>query len=131
MNLDDKQLVALCREWAASPIGLTILGTLADRIEALSGGVEHMTDALDRIDEIAANSDTVASLRQISKLARAGLNGKTVEARKGSKMTPKKAAQTPVWCDHCAAEISPSGVRSCMRETCGSKAVLAKREKAA
>ena len=29
-----------------------------------------------------------------------------------------------IWCDHCNAEIMPSGVRSCLRKDCKSKALL-------
>jgi len=29
-----------------------------------------------------------------------------------------------IWCDHCNAEISISGVRSCLRQTCKTKDLL-------
>jgi len=29
-----------------------------------------------------------------------------------------------IWCDHCNAEISISGVRSCLRKDCKTKALL-------
>ena len=29
-----------------------------------------------------------------------------------------------IWCDHCNAEISLSGVRSCLRNDCKTKALL-------
>ena len=29
-----------------------------------------------------------------------------------------------IWCDHCNAEISISGVRSCLRQTCQTKELL-------
>jgi hypothetical protein len=30
----------------------------------------------------------------------------------------------PIWCDHCNAEITLSGVRSCLRKTCQTKELL-------
>lgn len=29
-----------------------------------------------------------------------------------------------IWCDHCNAEISIAGVRSCLRQTCNTKDLL-------
>ena len=29
-----------------------------------------------------------------------------------------------IWCDHCNADISVSGVRSCLRKTCATKDLL-------
>ena len=39
-------------------------------------------------------------------------------------MTKKKIKYPPIWCDHCNAEIMPSGVRSCLRKDCKTKALL-------
>lgn len=36
----------------------------------------------------------------------------------------KKPKLTQIWCDHCNAEISVSGVRSCLRKDCKTKALL-------
>jgi hypothetical protein len=30
----------------------------------------------------------------------------------------------PIWCEHCNAEISVAGVRSCLRKDCKTKALL-------
>lgn len=35
-----------------------------------------------------------------------------------------KVKHPPIWCDHCNAEISISGVRSCLRQTCQTKELL-------
>jgi hypothetical protein len=35
----------------------------------------------------------------------------------------------PMWCDHCNADILPTGIRGCLRKTCATKALLDEREK--
>jgi hypothetical protein len=35
-----------------------------------------------------------------------------------------KRTPPPIWCDYCNAEISVSGVKSCLRKTCATKALL-------
>ena len=40
-----------------------------------------------------------------------------------------RAKAPPIWCDHCNAEIMPAGVRSCIRQTCATKAALAARDR--
>jgi hypothetical protein len=35
-----------------------------------------------------------------------------------------KQKSAPIWCDHCNTEINVAGVRSCLRKTCESKALL-------
>lgn len=60
MTPEDAALVARCREWAASPGGLAILGTLADRIEILSLGVgrlDRLRAALRSIDGMTVLPD--------------------------------------------------------------------------
>ncbi len=39
-------------------------------------------------------------------------------------MTKKKIKYPPIWCEHCNAEISVAGVRSCLRKTCKTKDLL-------
>ena len=39
-------------------------------------------------------------------------------------MTEKKIKHPPIWCEHCNAEISIAGVRSCLRQTCKTKDLL-------
>lgn len=34
-----------------------------------------------------------------------------------------------IWCNHCNAEISAAGVRSCLRRTCESKDLLEEQSK--
>lgn len=34
-----------------------------------------------------------------------------------------------IWCEHCRAEISPAGIKGCIRKTCESKAMLAQVER--
>lgn len=35
-----------------------------------------------------------------------------------------KAKPAPIWCDHCNADITVAGVKSCIRKTCETKALL-------
>lgn len=39
-------------------------------------------------------------------------------------MTKGSTKSAPIWCDHCKAEISPAGVRACLRKDCKTKALL-------
>lgn len=42
-------------------------------------------------------------------------------------MSTKPKRNPPIWCDHCRAEISPAGIRSCIRQSCQTKAILKER----
>lgn len=40
----------------------------------------------------------------------------------------KRVKKNPIFCDHCNADILPSGIKSCTRQTCATKKLLEQRE---
>jgi len=42
----------------------------------------------------------------------------------------KLRKNTTIWCDHCNAGIKPAMIRACLRETCKTKALVEKIDRA-